>query len=46
MRETVEQLPDFVRVAADTGVKEVYLQRLVLFEQNAIGKARPDQAAI
>ena len=44
MRETVEQLPDFVRVAAETGVKEVYLQRLVFFEENAIGKARPDQA--
>src|SRR5271169_6001774 len=44
MRETVEQLPDFVRVAADTGVKEVYLQRLVFFGENAIGKARPDQA--
>jgi MoaA/NifB/PqqE/SkfB family radical SAM enzyme len=44
MRETVEQLSDFVRVAADTGVKEVYLQRLVFFAENAIGKARPDQA--
>ncbi len=44
MRETVEQLPDFVRVAAATGVKEVYLQRLVFFAENAIGKARPDQA--
>ncbi len=44
MRETVEQLPDFVRVAAETGVKEVYLQRLVFFDVNAIGKARPDQA--
>jgi MoaA/NifB/PqqE/SkfB family radical SAM enzyme len=32
MRETVEQLPDFVRVAAETGVKEVYLQRLVFFD--------------
>ena len=42
MRETVEQLPDFVRVAAETGIKEVYLQRLVFFEENAIGKARPD----
>ena len=42
MRETVEQLPDFVRMAAETGVKEVYLQRLVFFEENAIGKARPD----
>jgi MoaA/NifB/PqqE/SkfB family radical SAM enzyme len=44
MRETVEQLPDFVRVAATTGVKEVYLQRLVFFGENAIGMARPDQA--
>ena len=44
MRETVEQLPDFVRIAAETGIKEVYLQRLVFFEENAIGKARPDQA--
>jgi MoaA/NifB/PqqE/SkfB family radical SAM enzyme len=44
MRETIEQLPDFVRVAADTGVKEVYLQRLVFFAENAIGNARPDQA--
>jgi radical SAM protein with 4Fe4S-binding SPASM domain len=44
MRETVEQLPDFVRVAAEAGVREVYLQRLVFFEENAIGKARADQA--
>src|SRR5271167_3928570 len=44
LRETVEQLPEFVRVAADTGVREVYLQRLVFFGENAIGKARPDQA--
>jgi MoaA/NifB/PqqE/SkfB family radical SAM enzyme len=35
MRETVEQLSDFVRVAAETGVKEVYLQRLVFFAENA-----------
>src|SRR6201996_9398117 len=44
LRETIEELPDFVRVAADTGVKEVYLQRLVFFNDNAIGMARPDQA--
>jgi MoaA/NifB/PqqE/SkfB family radical SAM enzyme len=44
MRETVEQLPDFVRVAAEAGVKEVHLQRLVFFAENAIGNARPDQA--
>jgi MoaA/NifB/PqqE/SkfB family radical SAM enzyme len=44
LRETIEELPDFVRVAAETGVKEVYLQRLVFFTNDAIGKARPDQA--
>ena len=40
----MEQLPDFVRVAAEAGVTEVYLQRLVFFAENAIGMARPDQA--
>lgn len=44
LKETVVELPAFVRVAADIGVKEVYLQRLVFFDENAIGKARPDQA--
>ena len=44
LRETIEELPDFVRVAAETGVKEVHLQRLVFFNDNAIGMARPDQA--
>jgi MoaA/NifB/PqqE/SkfB family radical SAM enzyme len=44
LRETIAELPDFVRVAAETGVKEVYLQRLVFFDKGAIGKARPDQA--
>ena len=44
MKETIEQLPAFVRVAHEIGVKEVYLQRLVFFEQEAIGMARPDQA--
>jgi MoaA/NifB/PqqE/SkfB family radical SAM enzyme len=44
LRETIAQLADFVRVAHDIGVKEVYLQRLVFFEQDAIGMARPDQA--
>jgi radical SAM protein with 4Fe4S-binding SPASM domain len=43
LRETVEQLPEFVRVAAEAGVREVYLQRLVFFEENAIGMARADQ---
>jgi MoaA/NifB/PqqE/SkfB family radical SAM enzyme len=44
LRETVEQLPDFVRLAAETGVKEIYLQRLVFFNEDAIGHAKPDQA--
>ena len=44
LKETLRELPDFVRVSADIGVKEVYLQRLVYFEDDAIGMARPDQA--
>jgi radical SAM protein with 4Fe4S-binding SPASM domain len=44
LKETLSELPAFVRVAAEIGVKEVYLQRLVFFEENAIGMARPDQA--
>jgi MoaA/NifB/PqqE/SkfB family radical SAM enzyme len=44
LKETVQELPAFVQVAADIGVKEVYLQRLVFFDKDAIGKARPDQA--
>src|SRR6516225_7117150 len=44
LRETVEELPAFVKVAAEIGVKEVYLQRLVFFAESAIGKAQPDQA--
>ena len=44
LKETIAELPAFVKVAAEIGVKEVYLQRLVFFEQDSIGKARPDQA--
>jgi MoaA/NifB/PqqE/SkfB family radical SAM enzyme len=44
LRQTIEQLPEFVRVAAETGVKEIYLQRLVFFDKDAIGLATPDQA--
>jgi MoaA/NifB/PqqE/SkfB family radical SAM enzyme len=44
LKETISQLTDFVRIAHDVGVREVYLQRLVYFEQDAIGLARPDQA--
>jgi radical SAM protein with 4Fe4S-binding SPASM domain len=44
LRETVVELSDFVRVAAEAGVTEVYLQRLVFFASKPIGMARPDQA--
>jgi MoaA/NifB/PqqE/SkfB family radical SAM enzyme len=44
LKETIAELPAFVKVAAEIGVKEVHLQRLVFFEDNAIGHARPDQA--
>jgi MoaA/NifB/PqqE/SkfB family radical SAM enzyme len=44
LKETIIELPAFVRLAAEIGVKEVYLQRLVYFENDAIGLARPDQA--
>jgi MoaA/NifB/PqqE/SkfB family radical SAM enzyme len=35
LRETVDQLPNFVRLAHQVGVPEVYLQRLVFFEEPA-----------
>ncbi|HEY1362640.1 MAG TPA: radical SAM protein [Xanthobacteraceae bacterium] len=44
LKQTIAELPAFVQVAADIGVKEIHLQRLVFFEENAIGLARPDQA--
>jgi MoaA/NifB/PqqE/SkfB family radical SAM enzyme len=44
LRETIAELPAFVQVAADIGVKEVYLQRLVYFDRDVIGMAKPDQA--
>jgi MoaA/NifB/PqqE/SkfB family radical SAM enzyme len=44
LKDTIAQLSDFVRIAHDIGVKEVYLQRLVYCEDAPIGMARPDQA--
>lgn len=44
LKETISELPAFVKLAADIDVKEVYLQRLVYFDREAIGMARPDQA--
>jgi MoaA/NifB/PqqE/SkfB family radical SAM enzyme len=43
-RENIAELPEFVRLAAFIGVKEVYLQRLVYFQDNAgYGIATPDK---
>ena len=42
LRETLEQLPAFIRLAHDIGVPAVHLQRLVYFEFNEIGFARPE----
>ena len=41
LKETVEQLPAFVRLAAQMGVREVHLQRLV-FDEAGYGMARSD----
>ena len=41
LKETVEQLPAFVRLAAQMGVREVHLQRLV-FDEGGYGMARAD----
>jgi MoaA/NifB/PqqE/SkfB family radical SAM enzyme len=43
LKETLAELPAFVRLAADMGVDEVYLQRLVFFDADPVGLARPDQ---
>ena len=43
LKETVGQLPDFVRLAARIGVKEVHLQRLV-FDEAGFGMARVESA--
>ena len=41
LKETVAQLPEFVRLAASMGVTEVHLQRLV-FDEAGFGLARPE----
>lgn len=43
LKETVDQLPEFVRLAARIGVKEVHLQRLV-FDEAGFGMARADSS--
>ena len=44
LKETLAELPAFVRLAADMGIGEVYLQRLVFFDAEPVGLARSDQA--
>ena len=41
LKETVDQLPDFVKLSAKMGVVEVHLQRLV-FDESGFGLARPE----
>src|SRR4029077_1606911 len=43
LKETIAELPAFVRLARDIGVFEAYLQRLVYFPE-AQGLARPESA--
>ncbi len=43
LRETLEQLPDFIRLAAEVGVPDVHLQRLVHFPEGQ-GLARPESS--
>jgi MoaA/NifB/PqqE/SkfB family radical SAM enzyme len=43
LKETIGQLPDFVRLAHEIGIGEVYLQRLVYFEEGQ-GLARADSS--
>ena len=43
LKETIDQLPDFVRLAHEVGVMEVHLQRLVYFPEGQ-GMARPSSS--
>jgi MoaA/NifB/PqqE/SkfB family radical SAM enzyme len=43
LRETMEQLPAFIRLADDIGVREVHLQRLV-FPETGLGLARQESS--
>jgi MoaA/NifB/PqqE/SkfB family radical SAM enzyme len=43
LKETIAELPKFVRLARDIGVVEIYLQRLVYFPEGQ-GLARPESA--
>ena len=43
MKETVQELPEFIRLADSMGVREVHLQRLV-FDDDGFGMARADNS--
>jgi MoaA/NifB/PqqE/SkfB family radical SAM enzyme len=43
LKETIDELPAFVRLADEIGVKAVYLQRLV-FDETGTGLARPESS--
>jgi len=43
LKETIQQLPEFVRLAASMRVREVHLQRLV-FDDTGFGMARPESS--
>ena len=43
LKDTVQQLPDFIRLAARMGVREVHLQRLV-FDEAGFGMARGEHS--
>ncbi|MDA8052148.1 MAG: radical SAM protein [Rhodospirillales bacterium] len=43
LRETIAELPRLVALAAEIGIRDVYLQRLV-FDETGRGLARPNQA--
>jgi MoaA/NifB/PqqE/SkfB family radical SAM enzyme len=43
LKETIDQLADFVGLAHDLGIPEIYLQRLVYFTEGQ-GLARPESA--
>jgi MoaA/NifB/PqqE/SkfB family radical SAM enzyme len=45
LRETVSELPNFIRLARSLGIERVYLQRLVYWEENCDDQlARPEQS--
>jgi radical SAM protein with 4Fe4S-binding SPASM domain len=46
-RDTIAELPQFVRLAAAIGINEVYLQRLVYFQDDdGYGAAKPEKTLV